>query len=118
MNDRCDLLCLDLEVAEGLRRSRLESARAYEASRRARALSEPTRLQLAVALSAADELCVCDLAWIAERSQNLISHHLKILRSTNLVRSRREGKMVVYRLTVEGRTLLEAFVFSRTAVQE
>lgn len=108
MDDRCALLCLDLEIAEALRRRRLDLAGADAASQRAHALADPTRLQLASALGGADELCVCDLAWIAERSQNLVSHHLKTLRRAELVRSRREGKMVMYALTDQGRALLEA----------
>jgi ArsR family transcriptional regulator, lead/cadmium/zinc/bismuth-responsive transcriptional repressor len=74
---------------------------------RARALADPTRLMLAAALEPVDELCVCDLAWIAERSQNLVSHHLRALRAAGLVDSRREGKMVLYALTTAGRALLE-----------
>ena len=106
--DLCELLCLDLEVAETLRKRRLEIAVSERAAERARALADPTRLTLAAALAGADELCVCDLAWIAERSQNLVSHHLRALRTTGLVRSRREGKMVMYALTDEGQALLAA----------
>jgi len=54
----------------------------------------------------AGELCVCDLAWISERSPNLVSHHLRALRSSGLVRSRRESKMVIYALTREGEALI------------
>jgi DNA-binding transcriptional ArsR family regulator len=81
-DDRCELLCLNVEQAEEIRR-------------------------LAAALARANELCVCDLAWIAERSQNLVSHHLRALRAGGLVDSRREGKMVLYALTPAGRALLE-----------
>ena len=63
---------------------------------------------LAAALADADELCVCDLSWVAERAQNLVSHHVRVLRDAGLVRSRREGKMVMYALTDEGRVLLAA----------
>lgn len=104
--DRCDLLCLDLEQAEAIRHSRLELAAARVAAERARALGDPTRLTLAAALARADELCVCDLAWIAERSQNLVSHHLRALNAAGLVESRRDGKMVMYALTTAGRALL------------
>ncbi len=105
-DDRCDLLCLDLQVAERLRRKRLAPEEADVAAGKARALSDPTRLMLAAALLEASELCVCDLAWIGERSQTLVSHHVRALRAHGIVRSRREGKMVMYSLTVEGRTLL------------
>ena len=106
--DRCDLLCLDVPLAERLRRSRLSVESAEPASARAAALADPTRLMLAASLDEGGELCVCDLAWVAERSQNLVSHHLRRLRTDGLVRSRREGKMVLYALTDEGRVLLRA----------
>ena len=67
---------------------------------------------LAAALCEAEELCVCDLAWIGERSPNLVSHHLRALRSEGLVRSRREGKMVLYALTSEGEALIASVLES------
>ncbi len=82
----------------------VEAARG--AAERARALSDPTRLMLAAALREGGELCVCDLAWISGRAQNLVSHHLRLLRSHGLVTSRRDGKLVMYSLTDEGRSLL------------
>jgi DNA-binding transcriptional ArsR family regulator len=107
-DDRCDLLCLDLPRAENLRRQRLPVAAADVAATRARALADPTRLTLAVALRDGGELCVCDLAWISERSQNLVSHHLRALRQAGLARSRREGKLVMYSLSPEGAALVAA----------
>ena len=106
-SDRCELLCLDLEVAEQLRLQRLTLRDAERAAGQARALADPTRLMLAAALGNAEELCVCDLAWILERAQNLVSHHLRALRAEGLVDYRREGKMVLYALTARGRALLE-----------
>jgi DNA-binding transcriptional ArsR family regulator len=49
---------------------------------------------------------VCDLAWVAGRAENLVSHHLRLLRSAELVTSRRDGKMVMYSLTERGRELI------------
>jgi ArsR family transcriptional regulator, lead/cadmium/zinc/bismuth-responsive transcriptional repressor len=114
VEERCDLLCLDLPLAEKLRAERLEIGAAEQAAGRARALADPTRLMLAAALAGTSELCVCDLAWISERSQNLVSHHLRVLRSEGLVRSRRDGKMVMYELTSEGAALV-ASVLATTA---
>jgi DNA-binding transcriptional ArsR family regulator len=105
-SDRCDILCLDLEKAETLRATRLSAAEAERAAGRARALADPTRLTLAAALAHGDELCVCDLAWVVERAENLVSHHLRLLRSEGLVASRRDGKMVMYSLTSSGRELV------------
>ena len=102
---------MDAPKAEGIRRALLEEPVAREASERARALSDPTRLTLAAALREAGEvgeLCVCDLAWISSRAQNLVSHHLRTLRSHGIVVSRRSGKLVMYSLTPVGRDLLGA----------
>jgi ArsR family transcriptional regulator, lead/cadmium/zinc/bismuth-responsive transcriptional repressor len=106
-SDRCDLLCLDLPLAEELRRRRLDEAMAQQASSRYQALGDPTRLNIALALGGAPELCVCDLAWIIERAQNLVSHHLRALRAAGLVDYRRDGKMALYSLTDQGRALLQ-----------
>jgi DNA-binding transcriptional ArsR family regulator len=106
--DRCDLLCLDLERAEAIRRNRPDNTKITRAAARARALADPTRLRLVSALAEADELCVCDLAWIAEESQNLVSHHLRALRLAGFVTPRRQGKMILYSLTDGARSLLTA----------
>jgi DNA-binding transcriptional ArsR family regulator len=116
VSDTCDLLCLDLPQAESLRRRRLTVADADVGAGRAKALADPTRLMLAVALRDAEgELCVCDLSWVAERSEKLVSHHVRALRGAGLVRSRRDGKMVMYSLTDAGRALLDAVVGDRVA---
>jgi DNA-binding transcriptional ArsR family regulator len=107
MSDACDLLCLDLPLAEALRAKRLPLAAATTAAAQAKALGDPTRLAIAAALRDARELCVCDLSWIVERAENLVSHHVRVLRTAGLVSSRRDGKMVMYALTDPGRALLD-----------
>jgi len=111
-DDRCDLLCLDLEKAERLRDGRLDDRLATALAAQAKALSDPTRVMIAAALAATDELCVCDLAWVTERADNLVSHHVRTLRSLGLARSRRDGKMVLYSLTDPGRRLLAGLLDS------
>ena len=106
--DRCDLLCLELPRADALRRAAPTSDDLQAATDRAKALADPTRLAVAVALRDGGELCVCDLGWVTEKSEKLVSHHVRALRSAGLVRSRRDGKMVMYSLTAEGRALLGA----------
>jgi len=108
--DACDLLCLDLPRAEQLRRERPSRELAESSAGRAAALGDPTRMAVAVALRAGGELCVCDLAWVVERGQNLVSHHVRRLRQAGLARSRREGKTVMYALTPEGARLLDALL--------
>jgi len=108
--DRCDLICIDAPRAESIRGRLLDEEATRDAAERAKALSDPTRLTLAEALREGEELCVCDLSWIVGRSQNLVSHHLRTLRSLSMVRSRRDGKLVMYSLTGEGRSLLSTML--------
>jgi DNA-binding transcriptional ArsR family regulator len=109
-DDRCDLLCLDLPRAEALRKQAPPRIALETASARAKTLGDPTRLAIALALARGGELCVCDLAWVVERSDKLVSHHVRALRSGGVVRSRRDGKMVMYELTEAGRSLLDVLV--------
>jgi DNA-binding transcriptional ArsR family regulator len=101
---------LDLPRAEELRKARLDRRVADDLAADAKALGDPTRLTLAVALRDGGELCVCDLSWVVERSENLVSHHVRALRAAGLVRSHREGKMVMYKLTDRGHALLEVIL--------
>jgi DNA-binding transcriptional ArsR family regulator len=114
--DHCDLLCLDLPTAEVLRHARPEVAALTVATGAAKALGDPTRLTVAAALRDGGELCVCDLAWVTERSDKLVSHHVRQLRGAGLVRSRRDGKMVMYELTDLGSVLLAAVLPNRSEV--
>lgn len=104
--DRCGLLCLDLPRAERIRHQ-LDPTVIAAASARAKALGDPTRLMVALALREGSELCVCDLAWIAGKAENLVGHHLRALRSAGLAESRRAGKVVFYALTASGRELVD-----------
>src|SRR3954467_11609698 len=97
--DHCELLCLDLPKAEALRESRPDLDVLTAAAESAKALADPTRLLVAVSLRNGGELCVCDLAWVCQRSDKIVSHHVRQGRGAGLVRSRRDGKMVLYELT-------------------
>jgi DNA-binding transcriptional ArsR family regulator len=101
---------LHLTEAEGrrLRAGRPAVADAERVAAAYAALADPTRLSLALSLRGDHELCVCDLAWISERSQTLVSHHMKQLRQQGLVSARKQGKMTMYRLTDRGEALLDA----------
>lgn len=115
-DDRCDLLCLDLPRAERIR-STLDPDALRIGAARAKALGDPTRLMIAAALLGGGELCVCDVGWITGKADNLVGHHLRALRAAGLAASRRDGKVVLYALTREGRTLVEAhFSPARAAV--
>jgi DNA-binding transcriptional ArsR family regulator len=62
------------------------------------ALADPTRVKILNALMVTKELCVCDLAVIADLSVSAVSHQLRLLRDRDLVHARRDGRMVYYSL--------------------
>ena len=108
MSEHGELLHIDRRRALSLRRTRPDAELAEQLSGRLRALGDATRLGLAAVLKGGLELCVCDLSWIAERPQNLTSHHMKVLRTHGIVAARKQGKMTMYRLTADGSQLLDA----------
>ncbi|MBW1711108.1 MAG: winged helix-turn-helix transcriptional regulator [Deltaproteobacteria bacterium] len=62
-----------------------------------KALSDPTRLQITLALQGG-EMCVCDLAAMLNISESAVSHQLRHLRDLALVKTRRDGQMLYYSL--------------------
>lgn len=56
-----------------------------------------TRVKILYMLSKS-ELCVCDMASLLNMSQPAVSNHLRVLKQSNLVKSRKEGKRVIYSL--------------------
>ncbi len=73
---------------------------AAELAVKLKALSDPARLRLlsAIASTATQEACVCDLSVGIDLTQPTISHHLKVLRQAGLVDSERRGTWVYYRV--------------------
>lgn len=63
------------------------------------ALGDPLRLRLACCLAVAkDGLCVCELVAALGAPQPNVSRHLKLMKASELVEERREGRFVYYRL--------------------
>lgn len=62
-----------------------------------RALADETRTKILYLLSQ-QELCVCDLAHLLDMTLPAVSHHLRLLKTMRLIRSRRAGKQVFYAL--------------------
>ena len=69
-------------------------------------LGDESRCTILMALNMSDELCVCDLSEITGLAMPTVSHHLRKLRERGLVVSRREGKLVFYRLEGEDAKVL------------
>ena len=59
---------------------------------------DTTRVKILYALDKS-ELCVCDISALLGMSLSAVSHQLKILRDSNLVKTKRDGKIVYYSLS-------------------
>ena len=66
-----------------------------EMSSRFKAISEPSRLKILLALSCG-ELCVEHLTQAVGGNQSAVSHQLKTLKDNKIVKSKRQGKQVIY----------------------
>jgi len=60
-----------------------------------RVISEENRLKILCILQN-QEKCVCDIWQCLKLPQNLVSHHLKVLKDFGLVKSRRESTKIIY----------------------
>jgi len=73
------------------------------------AIAEPTRARI-VGLLGHGEHCVCDVGDTLALSPALVSHHLRALRDSGLLRERRSGRWVYYSLDLDGLERLRAAV--------
>ena len=64
----------------------------------AKALADGNRMRVITALLEIDELCVCQIVEVLGLSGATVSRHMSILQSAGLVRSRKDGRWVYYRL--------------------
>ena len=69
----------------------------YDLAELFKMFADSTRVKILYALFES-ELCVCDIARLLNLTQSAVSHQLRILKASNLVRFRREGKTVFYSL--------------------
>ncbi len=69
----------------------------YDLAELFKVFGDSTRIRILYVLFEA-EVCVCDLAETLNMTQSAISHQLKILKQSRLVKGRREGKSVFYSL--------------------
>ena len=69
----------------------------YEMSNILKALSDPLRLKI-IYLLKNEELCGCHIDFVLDKPQSTISHHLTILKKSNLINWRKEGKWTYFSL--------------------
>ena len=67
-------------------------------------ISEENRLKILCILQSGEK-CVCEIWQFLNLSQNLASHHLKVLKDFDLISSKKEGLKVFYKLSLTAHTL-------------
>ena len=97
IEDRCQTRIIHYKIVEEARASALHPDELEKLSQMFKILADPTRLKILFALEKM-EMCVCDLAAFLEISESAVSHQLRLLRGANLVRNRRDGTILYYRL--------------------
>lgn len=98
--DICEIVCVHEEDVKEVKSKMLEDELLFEVSDNFKIFGDSTRIKILYALSQRD-LCVCDLAAVLDMSQSAISHQLRVLRTKNLVKFRKKGKMAYYFLADE-----------------
>lgn len=93
-DERCDGTTQELNHVKN---EMIDEESAYELADMFKALSDPTRVKLIGALLI-QELCVHDLSVLLEMGQSAVSHQLRYLRNTRIVKRRKSGKTVFYSL--------------------
>ena len=102
MEDRYPVECCDFihaheDIVERVRREMPGEDTLYGLTELFRIFGDSTRVRILYVLFEA-EMCVCDIAQLLGMTQSAISHQLRALKNTRLVKSRREGKPVFYSL--------------------
>ncbi|MDD4623771.1 MAG: metalloregulator ArsR/SmtB family transcription factor [Bacilli bacterium] len=96
----CDCEVIHRDVVDNVMKLMLNSDIINRLSNLYKIYSDPTRVKILFALSC-EELCVCDLAVVLNMTKSAISHQLNYLRTANLVKNRKSGKIVFYSLVDE-----------------
>ena len=94
---RCDAEIIHEDAVARVRGVMPQSEEFHQLASLYKMFSDPTRLRILFALSCED-MCVCDLAALLSMSISAVSHQLKSLRLTNLVKFQKQGKVVYYSL--------------------
>lgn len=99
-NDKCHLCgenCVHNETADRISEFNPDGEALYEIANLFKIFGDSTRIRIMFVLFK-KEMCVCDIAEALEMTQSAISHQLRILKQSRLVKSRRAGKTIFYSL--------------------
>lgn len=93
----CQVLCINEKKVASARKDMKPDETLFKLAAIFKVLSDTTRTKIISALLR-EEFCVCDLSALIGISPSAISHQLRVLRNMNIVKYRKDGRVVYYSL--------------------
>lgn len=98
--DSCDCNTIHEEVVKEVLESMPSDEVAMDLADTFKVFSDFTRVKILLALLN-HEMCVCDISALLGMTKSAVSHQLRTLKQANLVKNRRDGKVVYYSIADE-----------------
>ena len=98
--ERCEYMHVHEAIVNQVNQNMPDEEVLYDLAELFKIFGDSTRVKILYALLES-ELCVCDIAKLLEVSQSAVSHQLRVLKASKLVKFRKEGKAVFYSLADE-----------------
>ena len=99
-NDICDCEVIHEDIVKKVKSTFPNDEMLFDLADFYKIFGDTTRVKILYALDKS-ELCVCDISALLGMSVSAVSHQLRALRESDLVRTKREGKIVYYSLADE-----------------
>jgi len=93
----CECSVIHEDVVQRVREQMPAEEPVYEVSELFKVFGDSTRARIICALTI-EEMCVCDLSALLNMTQSAISHQLRLLKVSRIVKSRKQGRIVYYSL--------------------
>ena len=95
--ERCDYIHAHEDIVNAVNAQMPDEEILYDLAELFKVFGDSTRIKILYVLFES-EMCVCDIAQLLNMNQSAISHQLRVLKQSQLVKFRREGKTVFYSL--------------------
>ena len=95
--ERCGCVLVHQDAVDEVRGGMPGDETLYDLAELFKVFGDSTRIKILYALFEA-ELCVCDISKLLGLTQSAVSHQLRVLKNSRLVKFRKDGKTVFYSL--------------------
>ncbi len=93
----CDCKEIHKDIIDEVKNKMPKEEALYDLAELFKVFGDTTRIRILYALFE-NEMCVCDIANLLNMTQSAISHQLRVLKQSRLVKFRKDGKVVYYSL--------------------